>query len=318
MKTKTIKGVGILGTGTIGSSWAAYFASKGLAVKTYDADRSIHEGAVQKIKDNLEGLVQYGLLKKSMLSQAFENISSVSDFGQMVEGADYIQESVYEDYGIKKKIFYELDSLAASHTILASSSSGLLMSEIQSVTKRPERCLVAHPFNPPHLIPLVELVPGRNTDLQVMQDAYWFFENLGKIPVLLNKEAPGHIANRLAVALWREAVEIVIRGIASVGDVDKAIYAGPGIRWALMGPHLTYHLGGGEGGYKYLMDHIGKTISVVWKDLATWTELPEESKDMLVEGVRKSMGDKSFDDIVQWRDKKIVELIKVIYGDPPK
>jgi len=318
MKTNRIKTVGILGTGTIGSSWAAFFASKGLVVQMYDADRSIHEGAVQKSKDNLEALAEYGLLDKSMLDQTVANITSVRDFGQMVEGADYIQESVYEDYGIKKKIFYELDSLAASHTILASSSSGLLMSEIQSVTKQPERCLVAHPFNPPHLVPLVELVPGRKTDVQVMQDAHSFFEDLGKIPVILNKEAPGHIANRLAVALWREAVEIVIRGIASVEDVDKAIYAGPGIRWALMGPHLTYHLGGGDGGYRYLMDHIGKTISVVWKDLATWTEIPEDSKDILVEGVKKSMGSRTFTDVANWRDKKIVELIKVIYDAPKK
>jgi 3-hydroxyacyl-CoA dehydrogenase len=236
----------------------------------------------------------------------------------MVEGSDFIQESVYEDYSIKKKMFQKLDSLAASHTILASSSSGLLMSEIQSVTKRPERCLVAHPFNPPHLIPLVELVPGRKTDVQVMREAYCFFEDLGKIPVMLNKEAPGHVANRLALALWREAVEIVIRGIASVEDVDKAIYAGPGIRWALMGPHLIYHLGGGEGGYRYLMDHIGKTFDVVWKDLADWTEIPEETKDMLVQGVKKSMGNKTLAEVARWRDRKIVELIKTIYGAPEK
>jgi 3-hydroxyacyl-CoA dehydrogenase len=142
-----------------------------------------------------------------------------------------------------------------------------------------------------------------------------FFEGLGKIPVLLKKEAPGHIANRLAAALWREAIEIVIRGIASVEDVDKALYAGPGIRWALMGQHLIYHLGGGEGGYEYFIDHIGKAFGTLWKDMATWTEISDESKKTLVEGIRSAIGDRSVLEIAQWRDKKIVDLIKVIYDE---
>ncbi len=318
MKAKEIKNVGILGTGTIGSSWATFFASKGMTVRMYDLDNSIHEKGVRKAKENLAALAEYGLMEKSMLEGVMGKVLVAHDVAQIVEGADYIQESVPENYEAKKKVFFELDSLAAPDTVLASSSSGLLMSEIQGATKRPDRCLIAHPFNPPHLIPLVELVPGRQTDLQLVADIKCFFEGLGKIPVVLQKEAPGHIANRLAAALWREAVEIVARGIASVEDVDKALYAGPGIRWALMGQHLIYHLGGGEGGYEYLIDHIGKSFGVVWKDMATWTGIPDESKDMLVEGVKKSMGDKSFADIVQWRDKKIVELIKVIYGDPNK
>jgi len=318
MKPLDINNVAILGTGTIGSSWASFFASKGMSVRMHDLDKSFQDRGVQKAKENLRALAHYGLMDKAMLEHAMQKVTAANDFGQLLEGAEYVQESAHENYEVKKDVFKQLDALSAPTTILASSSSGLLMSEIQSVTKRPERCLVAHPFNPPHLIPLVELVPGRQTDLQLVADIKCFFEGLGKIPVVLQKEAPGHIANRLAAALWREAVEIVARGIASVEDVDKALYAGPGIRWALMGQHLIYHLGGGEGGYGYLIDHIGKSFGAVWKDMATWTDIPDESKDMLVEGVNKSMGDKSFADIVQWRDKKIVELIKVIYGDPPK
>jgi carnitine 3-dehydrogenase len=316
MKTKEIKRAGILGTGTIGASWATFFAGKGIPVKMYDVDTSILERGVRKAKENLETLVEYGMLDKSKLRAATANVLSADDLREMVEGADYIQESVLEDYDVKKKIFHELDALAPENVILASSSSGLLMSEIQSVTEKPQRCLIAHPFNPPHLVPLVELVPGRQTDLELVQFVKGFFEGLGKIPVLLKKEAPGHIANRLAAALWRESIEIVTRGIASVEDVDKALYAGPGIRWALMGQHLIYHLGGGEGGYEYFIDHIGKAFGTLWEDMPTWTAISDESKKTLVEGMNDAVGDKSLAEIAQWRDKKIVDLIKVIYEKP--
>ncbi len=305
-----------MGTGTIGASWATFFASKAFPVKMYDVDASILEKGVQRAKENLSTLVEYGLLDKSTLDRAIGNIHSVNNLGEMVEGADYIQESVLENYEVKKKVFQELDSLTSADVILASSSSGLLMSEIQSVTDKPERCLIAHPFNPPHLVPLVELVPGRQTDPELVQFVKGFFEGLGKIPVVLKKEAPGHIANRLAAALWRESIEIVARGIASVEDVDKALYAGPGIRWALMGQHLIYHLGGGEGGYEYFIDHIGKAFGDLWKDMPTWTAISDESKKTLVQGVEDAVGDKSLAELAQWRDKKIVDLIKVIYEKP--
>ncbi|MGO9567105.1 MAG: 3-hydroxyacyl-CoA dehydrogenase NAD-binding domain-containing protein [Desulfomonilaceae bacterium] len=318
MKTLDINNIAILGTGTIGSSWASFFASKGMSVRMHDLDKSSQDRGVQKAKESLRVLEQYGLMDKSVLEHAMLNITAANDFGQLLEGAEYVQESVYENYEVKKSLFKQLGAISAPTTILASSSSGLLMSEIQGATKIPERCLIAHPFNPPHLIPLVELVPGRLTDLQLIEATKRFFEDLGKLPVVLKKEAPGHIANRLAAALWREAVNIVVQGIASVEDVDKALYAGPGIRWALMGEHLIYDLGGGEGGYGYLIDHIGKSFDAVWKDMATWTDIPDESKDMLVEGVKKSMGNRSFAEIVEWRDKKIVELVKVIYRETPK
>jgi carnitine 3-dehydrogenase len=316
MKTKEIKSVAILGAGTIGASWATFFASKAIPVKMYDVDASILENGVRKAKENLATLVEYGLLDRSTLDRAMGNIRIAGSLREMVERADYIQESVLENYEVKKKIFHELDSLTSADVILASSSSGLLMSEIQSATESPERCLIAHPFNPPHLVPLVELVPGRRTDPELVQFVKRFFEGLGKIPVVLKKEAPGHIANRLAAALWRESIEIVTRGIASVEDVDKALYAGPGIRWALMGQHLIYHLGGGEGGYEYFIDHIGKAFGTLWEDMPTWTKISDESKKTLVQGIEDATGDKSLAELARWRDKKIVDLLKVIYEKP--
>jgi 3-hydroxyacyl-CoA dehydrogenase len=224
-----------------------------------------------------------------------------------------VQESVTENYEVKQQVFKALDAHTDADVILASSSSGLLMTPIQQVTNHPGRCLIAHPFNPPHLIPLVELVPGDGTDEQTISNMKIFYEKLGKVPVVLKKAVPGHIANRLAMALWREAVDLVVQGIASVEDVDKAVCAGPGLRWAVMGPHMVYGLGGGEGGMDHFIDHFGPAVKVWWESLATWTTLPPEAKALLVDGVKEEMGDRTLSDMNRWRDEKFIKLLKVLY-----
>ena len=309
-----IKTIGILGAGTIGSSWATFFATKGMKVRVYDVDRAVEEKGIVKTCANLDDLVEYGLVERERLSSLKRNIVSAGSMAALVDGADYIQESTAENYEVKAKVFSEMDRLAAPETVLASSSSGLLMSVIQESAKRPERCLIAHPFNPPHLVPLVELVPGKKTAPAVMDQIKKFFEGLGKIPVMLKKEIPGHIANRLAAAIWREAIDLVLKGAATVEDVDKALCAGPGIRYALMGQHMIYHLGGGEGGYGYFIDHIGKAFGTYWREMATWSEISEDSKRILVEGVLEAMHGKNAVEIARWRDEKIVGLLKVIHG----
>lgn len=314
MDAKPIQAIGILGTGTIGSSWATFFAAQGMKVRMHDVAPAIVERGIGKAYENLEALVRYGLMEKERLAAVRGNIAPAGDMAALLDGIDYLQESVAETYEVKGKVYAEMDRLASPRTILASSSSGLLMSEIQKHVVRPERCLIAHPFNPPHLVPLVELVPGQKTDPAVVERVKRFFEGLGKIPVVLKLEVPGHIANRLAAALWREAIDLVIRGVASVEDVDKALYAGPGIRWALMGQHMIYHLGGGEGGYGYFIDHIGKAFGAYWREMATWSEISPESRERLVEGVRQAMGERDAAEIARWRDEKIVGLLKVIYG----
>ena len=314
MDAKPIQAIGILGTGTIGSSWATFFATQGMKVRMHDVDPDTVERGIGKAYANLEALVQYGLVEKGRLASLKENITPAGSMASLLEGTDYVQESVVETYEVKGKVYAEMDRLASPQTILASSSSGLLMSEIQKHAALPGRCLIAHPFNPPHLVPLVELVPGQKTDPAVMERVKRFFEGLGKIPVVLKREVPGHIANRLAAALWREAIDLVIQGVASVEDVDKALYAGPGIRWALMGQHQIYHLGGGEGGYGYFIDHIGKAFGAYWKEMATWSEISPESRERLVEGVKQAMGERDAAEIARWRDEKIVGLLKVIYG----
>ena len=314
MDSCRIKTVGILGAGTIGSSWATFFATKGMTVRVHDVDRRVEEKGVTKAHANLDALVEYGLVGKEQLVNLKGNIVSSGSISALVDGADYIQESAAENYEVKAKVFSEMDRLAAPETILASSSSGLLMSVIQESAKRPERCIIAHPFNPPHLVPLVELVPGKKTAPAIVERIKIFFEGLGKIPVVLKREIPGHIANRLAAAIWREAMDLVLTGAATVEDVDKALCAGPGIRYALMGQHMIYHLGGGEAGYGYFIDHIGKAFGTYWREMATWSEISEDSKQILVKGVMDAMHGRSAAEIACWRDEKIVDLLKVIYG----
>ena len=307
-----IKSVGIVGTGVIGSSWAAFYASKGFMVKMYDVDPSLCQKGLRMAKDYLEVLRAHGLLPDKDCKKAIADTTVVNDLTEAVKDVQLVQESTAENYEVKHQVFKVMDAETSPDVILASSSSGLLMTEIQKATQHPERCLIAHPFNPPHLILLVELVPGEQTDDNTISKMKTFFEDLGKVPVVLKKEVPGHIANRLAAALWREAIDIVLKGIASVEDVDKALFAGPGIRWAFMGQHLIYHLGGGEGGIEQFIDHLGPAFEQWWKSMDTWTSLPPEAKNILAEGVKEELRGKSLTEMTQWRDDTLIKLLKLI------
>jgi carnitine 3-dehydrogenase len=312
MDTSTGK-VGIVGTGLIGAGWAAFYASKGFPVSLFDADASARRAGYERTLANLASLRDHALLDAEGHDRAVAGVTVTDSLPDAVDGARLIQESVAERYDTKKEVFRQIDRAADADAILASSSSGLLISELQTVMERPERSLIAHPFNPPHLIPLVELVPGKQTAPAVLAKAKTLFESLGKVPVVLNQEVPGHIANRLQAAVWREAIDLVLKGVASVADVDKAIAAGPGIRWALLGPHMVFHLAGGPGGMKDFMDHVGASFDKLWADMASWTSPPAESAAALVSGVQEEAGDRSLQEIACWRDEKIVRLLKAIY-----
>jgi len=314
MSKTDIKRIGILGAGTIGSSWAAFFAGKGLHVRYYDSVPETMERAHAKIRAGLEFLRANDLADEEDCAEGDRHLEPADGIETLVQDADLIQESATEDYGVKNEVLAAADAHSPSTAIIASSSSGLLMTELQKVMARPERALIAHPFNPPHLVPLVELVPGEQTSPETLDRAHGFYEALGKIPVQLKKEVPGHIANRLAGALWREALDLVASGVASVEDVDKALHAGPGLRWALMGQHLIYHLGGGEGGYQHFFDHIGKTFEAYWRTMPSWTQIPEEARQAAIEGVEESLHGRSIAEISAWRDEKLVKLVKAIYG----
>jgi len=273
-----IERVTCVGAGLIGHSWATLFAWKGYKVILQDIDRAALEYALVRIRRNLDFLAEKSLLKDETPEEILQKIEVTTNLDNAVKKADYIQESVPEKYEIKKKIFKRIDSLTQPQTIIASSTSTLKMTEIQKVTENPERCITAHPWNPPHLMPLVEIIPGRETSLETVEATRNFMTALGKVTVLQKKETAGSIGNRLAAALWREAINIVDEGIADLEDVDKAVSAGPGLRWAITGPHLSYHLGGGKGGIEHFLDHLGSAMESRWKSLAKWTTLPPSAK----------------------------------------
>ena len=305
-----IQRVGIVGAGTIGASWAAFYALHGMQVRIFDDDPSAAGAAPEVARGHLARMAELGLAEPCGQAQ----LTAAGSLEEVCDAADLVHESITETYEAKKPVFAQLDALTDPSCPLASSSSGLLMTEIQAGMAHPERAFIAHPFNPPHLVPLVELVGGEQTSPEVLERAREFYASLGKEPVTLHKEVPGHVANRLAAALWREAIDLVGQGVASVQDVDTALRAGPGIRWAIMGQHMIYHLGGGQGGYRDFIDHIGKAFEEYWRTMPTWTEIPDDAKEAVIQGVEEAAAGRSLADIAAERDAKLAAILRALRG----
>jgi carnitine 3-dehydrogenase len=310
-----IRKISCIGVGLIGHSWATLFSLNNYPVSLCDLTNTILKEARVKIQNNLNFMASQGFIEKSQATSALEQISMTTNLQKAVQDADYIQESVFENYAVKKKVLKRVDIAAPDHAILASSSSGLLIGELHQVLTHPEKCLIAHPWNPPHLLPLVELVPGKNTSPHTVTRTYELMSTIGKIPVIVQKEVPGHIANRLQAAVWREAIDLVDRGVCSVEDVDKALVAGPGLRWAFMGSNLTLHLGGGSGGLRYFIEHLGPAFSVWWKDMNTWERIPTSGAKKIVQGIEEVHQVKSMttSSLMEWRDAKLLQLLELLY-----
>ena len=312
LKTKDIKKIACIGSGVIGSSWASYFLFKGLTVNIQDVSEDRLEKAKKKIKENLEFFVEVGALGKNDPNHLMKRAHFVLDIKDAVQDVQLIQESIIEEYGIKQELLKEIDAVN-TEALYCSSTSGLLISEIAKYSKNASRCITAHPFNPPHLVPLVELVKGGNTSPETMDTAFEFYKAIGKEPVKIFQEIPGHVANRLQLALWREAIDLVAKGVCSVEDVDKACQYGPGLRWGIMGINMILHLGGGEEGLKKMVEApFGPALEVWWADMATWNKFPEGSKKILTDGCEKAMGGRSFGEMAALRDQRLVGLLKVL------
>lgn len=307
-----IQQIAILGCGLIGASWATFFASKGFCTKLYDVDSATCQQGLQQAINNLHNLAELEVLSEDELDKAVENLKPTKSMAGLLHKCDYVQESVLEDYEVKAEVYREMESHLRNTAIIASSSSGLLMSRMQQALERPQRSLIAHPFNPPHLIPLVELVPGKETSRKTIKVVNDFFLQLGKRPVILKKEIPGHIANRLAAAVWREALALLDDDVASLEDIDAALSNGPGLRWALMGQHLIYELGGGAGGYEKFIDTIGSSFTSYWEDMQTWTQIPDSAKTKAVAGTEQFLKDRTREEWTAWRDEKLVKIQQIL------
>ncbi|MEQ0559699.1 3-hydroxyacyl-CoA dehydrogenase NAD-binding domain-containing protein [Amycolatopsis sp. NEAU-NG30] len=273
--------VAVVGTGVIGAGWTALFLARGLDVVATDPAPGAEDRLRAGVAAHWPALVRLGLAEGA--SQ--DRLSFTADAGAAVAAADFVQENGPEREDVKHRLFGLLDEATRPEVILASSSSGLLPSDIaRGCPKHPERVVVGHPFNPPHVIPLVEVVPGRETSPEVVDRAVAFYTAVGKRPIRLRHEVPGHVANRLQAALWQEAYSLVERGIATVADIDAAIANGPGLRWAVLGPFANQHLSGGEGGLAHVLRHLGPPTEAWWRDLRR-VHLTPHLAETLVAGV---------------------------------
>ena len=299
--------VAVIGAGTIGASWTAYYLARGKQVTVSDPAPDAAEKVTAFIARVWPTLERLGAAPGADPT-AF---TFHADPAEAVGNAQIVQESAPEDLAIKRALFEQLDDALPPEAVVASSSSGLLISRIQAGRAHLQRYVIGHPFNPPHLVPLVEVVGGEQTDPAVVDWTIAFYNALGKRAIRINREVPGHLANRLQAALWREAVHAVATGIASVEDVDAAIAFGPGLRWAIMGPHMTFHLGGGEGGLRHFIDHLGAAIESWWADLGQ-PALNQQIAEQLVDGVSAEAADRSISDLASERDAMLVALLEAL------
>ena len=305
--TRPIRRVAIIGTGVIGASWTALFLAKGLEVVATDVAPNAEAALDDFIKTAWPALERLGLAPGASPSK----LKFTPELSAAIKGADLVQENGPERIEFKKKLYGQLDELLPPEVIIASSSSGLTMSEIQSgCGSHPERCVIGHPFNPPHLVPLVEIVGGAKTSEDTIQRASQFYTALGKRTVRLRKEVPGHVANRLQAAIMREVYYLVGEGVVSVADVDTALCWGPGMRWGIMGQVLLNHLGGGQGGIEHFFAQFTGPVTAWWRALGSPVLTPELQKK-LAEGVREEVGSRSIDELAAQRDEVLLGLIEL-------
>ena len=302
--------VAVVGAGLTGTSWAGLFASAGLEVRLYDVDAARREEALERATAAAFMLARTGLADSIDASRGRHALTAAASLGEAVDGVVLVQECVREDLTLKRDVFAALGEAAPSDALLCTSSSGLSIGAIQTAAERPERCLAAHPYNPPHLVPLVELAPGPLTSPEAMERAAAFYAAAGKEPVVLTRDIPGYVANRLSAALWREAVDLVLQGVATVADVDRAVAYGPGLRWAAMGPHLLYDLGGGRDGIRGHVEHLAAVKEGMLRDLATWTAFPPETAEALEAGLAEEKAGRSYDELTAERDKLLIAYLK--------
>ncbi|TYK71614.1 3-hydroxyacyl-CoA dehydrogenase [Comamonas sp. Z3] len=300
-----IRRVAVVGTGVIGASWAAFFLARGLEVTATDpapgSEQRLHE-AVQRHWPTMQRM---GLADGA----SPERLRFDAELERALDGCDFVQESGPERADFKADLYARMDAATPPQVLLASSSSGLPVSGMQVRCKTPQRVVLGHPFNPPHLIPLVEVGGGGATSPDSIQRAMDFYAALGKRPIHVRREIAGHIANRLQAALWREAFHLVDQGVASVSDIDTAIAHGPGLRWALMGPFMNLHLSGGQGGMQHLLEHLGGPIESWWRDLGD-PAMTAALKDSVVRGVAEARGMRREQELERTRDELLTDLIQ--------
>lgn len=300
----TNRTVAVIGTGVIGASWAAYYLAQGFTVIASDPADGAEDRLRQWVSDFWPALQAIGLADGA--SQ--DNLQFASVISEAVRDAEFIQENGPERLDVKHAMLADIENGARPEAILATSSSGLLISDVQQGMQHPERMVLGHPFNPPHLIPLVEVLGGKQTAPEAVDRALDFYASVGKKPIRINKEVPGHVANRLQVALWTEMFHLVQSGVTSVEDIDTAISYGPGLRWALLGPFLNLHASGGDGGITHVLEHIGPAQREWARTLGTYPET-DDYIPVMAEGVAAEPKNYNWSETLDERDEMLIDLI---------
>ncbi|HEY0877894.1 MAG TPA: 3-hydroxyacyl-CoA dehydrogenase NAD-binding domain-containing protein [Zeimonas sp.] len=293
--------VAVVGCGTVGASWAALFVAHGVNVQATDLSASAEPRLREFVERAREPLAALGCTGAGRLD-------FTTQLERALDGAGFVQENAPENEALKRALLARIDRLVPPEVVIAGSTSSLLRSRLVVDCAHPGRHISAHPFNPPHLVPLVEIV-GEDDD--AVARAVRLYRALGRRPVVLHREMPGHIANRLSSALWREAVYLVEQGVASVEDIDAAMTYGPGLRWAIFGPHMTYHLGGGVGGIEHYLEHLGPSQARRWASLGT-PVFDDATKRALVDGVREEADGRSIEALEAERDRLLVALLRAL------
>ena len=303
---KPIRRIAIVGTGVIGASWAAQYLASGFDVVATDPAPNAEANLRKYVDEAWRDLTEIGLAAGADRKR----LAFTTSMQEALSSADLVQENGPERPDFKMKLFADMDDATPTNSLIASSSSGITPSVMQSKCRHPERILVGHPFNPPHIIPLVEVVGGTKTSPDAIRQALAFYSSIGKKPILLHKELPGHVGNRLQAALYREVMHLIQQEVLSVADADVAVSYGPGLRWGVMGPSLQWHLGGGTGGIKHFMDHLMDPLAGMIKSLGT-PDITPVLKQTIVEGVLGEAGGRSVNELAQRENEQLVGLLKL-------
>lgn len=314
---KQIEKVTCIGSGVIGTSWALNFAWKNREVAIYDISDAQLDAARWTLDANLQTLKDYQVITDADADKILSHISFTTDMAAALTDTQFVQESGPENYDIKRQIIAQIEANTEPDTVIATSTSGLLITKIAENTEHPERIIGGHPYNPPHLIPLVEIVKGEKSSSEAVQTAYDFYRDLGKEPVVLNKEVSGFISNRLQVAVYREIIDLVNNGVCSLEDTDKALLWGPGLRWGVMGPSLIFHLGAGQAGLGVMLEKQRASFDLRLSEMADWKEMPHSYIDQADAGIAEEIAHlpeqmgKTIPELAQYRDSMLIQLLRL-------
>lgn len=312
MTTPLPRKVAVIGAGDIGAGWAALCASAGWPVAMFDANTRSSERAFSDVPRRARALVDLGRATQGMVERGLLEFTQTRSLLQAVQDADWVIEAIHEDVLAKQKVTEAIEQVAGPDTLISSSSSGLMPIEIFGRVRRMDRCLVTHPLNPPELIPLVEVVPEGRTSPAAVQRAVDYLRALGRYPIVLKKAVPGYVASRVAAAVWRECIDLVLRGVISVEDLDRAVSLGPATGWAAAGPHLTYHLAAGEGGVTAFLQHLLASFEKLWEgNLATWHRLEPEQQRALTHAVERAYT-KDVGMLREARDRRLSAILRAL------